>query len=482
MSRMLIVSNRLPVTVRAEHGELRVTRSTGGLATALRGVHSQRESLWIGWPGDTARLSALPRQKIDAELAGMRAAPVYLDADEHHRFYDGFSNGVLWPLFHYLLDKVNLDAQPDWEAYRSVNERFAAVVSDHYRAGDTIWIHDYQLMLLPALLRRRFPAAKIGFFLHTPFPSAEVFRILPWREQILEGLLGADLVGFHTASYRLRFLAAAARVLGLDPGEDALEHEGRTVALGVHPISVDVGEIERLTSDPEVRAEAERIRAEARGRKIVLGIDRLDYTKGIPRRLLAIERFLEREPELRYQVRFLQLAVPTREEVSAYADYRSVVHEMVGRINGRYGSVDETPIHYLNRSLPFEQVVALYLAADVMLVTPLRDGMNLVAKEFVATRVNDDGVLVLSEFAGAAVELETALIVNPYDIEAVASTISRALRLPADERRARMVRLRQRVHEYDVHAWAREFVGHLSRTPDDSATPRAARSGVMAES
>ncbi len=480
MSRLLIVSNRLPISVRVEHGALCLTRSSGGLAAAMRGPHERHCALWIGWPGSVASLTPEQRDDADAALAGMRAVPVHLGAAEQHRFYDGFSNGVLWPLFHYLLDKVNLDAELDWEAYQRVNEHFADVVATQYRPGDAIWVHDYQLMLLPALLRRRLPGARIGFFLHVPFPSAEVFRILPWREQILRGLLGADLLGFHTAGYRRNFAASAAHVLGVEPGEAAIEHDGRTVALGVHPISIDAAEIERLAGHPGVREEAARIRAEARGRKIVLGIDRLDYTKGIPRRLLAIERLLEREPALREQVRFIQLAVPTREMAGAYADFRRVVHELVGRINGQHGTTCSTPIHYMHRSLPFEQVVALYLAADVMLVTPLRDGMNLVAKEYVAARVDNDGALILSEFAGASAELAEAISVNPYDIGSVAAAVKRAIAMPPAEQRVRMAALRRRVATHDVHAWAQSFLEDLDRAaaPEPAGAAVASRPGM----
>jgi len=461
MSRLILGSNRLPVTVRIDQADVTVTRSSGGLVSALSGPHQRLDARWVGWPGDVSRLTPSQREAVDTELLRAGTVPVHLSPSEQQRYYDGFSNGVLWPLFHYLLDKVNLDAHDDWEVYQAVNTRFAEAIAALYRPGDTIWIHDYQLMLVPALLRRLIPTAKIGFFLHIPFPAAEVFRILPWRAQILRGLLGADRIGFHTSSYRHHFVYAAARVIEIEPDEERIEHEGRWIDLGVHPIGVDVQELARLARDPAVRAEAQRIRDEARGRKIVLGIDRLDYTKGIPRRLLAIDRLLEREPDLRSQVRFIQLAVPTRETVGAYADFRSVVNELVGRINGHYGSVDAVPIHFLHQSLAVDQVVALYLAADVMLVTPLRDGMNLVAKEYVATRLDGTGVLVLSEFAGAAAELVEALQVNPHDLDSVASAVKRALDMPVAEQSLRMLALRGRVAANDAHAWAQTFLDDL---------------------
>lgn len=405
-----------------------------------------------------AGLSAEERESVEAELARARTVPVHLDPTEILHYYDGFSNGVLWPLFHYLLDKVNLDARADWEAYKAVNARFADAAVASYRPGDLIWVHDYHLMLVPALIRRRLPGAKIGFFLHIPFPAAEIFRLLPWREQLVRGLLGADRIGFHTSSYRHHFAQAAARARDHGRDEDVIEHDGRRIELGVHPIGVDAHDLARLARDPAVQAEAQRIRDEAHGRKIVLGIDRLDYTKGIPRRLLAVDRLLEREPDLRERVRFIQLAVPTREDVSAYEDFRRLVHELVGRINGQYGGTDAVPIHFLHQSMAVEQVVALYLAADVMVVTPLRDGMNLVAKEYAATRVDDTGVLVLSEFAGAAAELLEALQVNPYDIESVANAMKRALDMPVIEQQIRMRALRGRVAARDVHGWAQTFL------------------------
>ncbi|WP_437486197.1 bifunctional alpha,alpha-trehalose-phosphate synthase (UDP-forming)/trehalose-phosphatase [Sorangium sp. So ce1014] len=463
MSRLLIVSNRLPVTVHVDEGDVSVVPSAGGLVTALRGPHERHGGLWLGWPGDVSRLGAEQRHSLEEQLEQLGAVPVHLTPDEVSRYYDGFSNGVLWPLFHYLTEKVHLDARRDWESYSEVNERFTEAIVARYRPGDRVWVHDYQLMLVPAMLRRRIPDARIGFFLHIPFPAAEIFRSLPWREQVLRGMLGADVVGFHTTSYRYHFVYSAARVLGLDPDLETLAYEGRKVRLGAYPVSIDVDEFARLARDEEVRAEARRIRERAQGRKIVLGIDRLDYTKGIPRRLLAIERFLEREPELRSRVRFVQLAVPTREKVDAYADFRRVVNELVGRINGSYATLDDVPIHFLHRSMPMSEVVALYLAADVMMVTPLRDGMNLVCKEYVASRIDDTGALVLSEFAGAAAELIEALPVNPYDIDSVAATIKRALVMPPSEQRVRMQALRRRVITHDVHRWSHGFLSDLER-------------------
>jgi trehalose 6-phosphate synthase/phosphatase len=402
------------------------------------------------------------RRSVGARLADLRVVPVHLDASEVSRYYEGFSNGTLWPLLHHFLDVARLDDDGLFDAYEATNQRFAAAASDHHRPGDVLWVHDYHLMLAPEMLRRSAPRARIGFFLHTPFPSSEVFSVLPWRERLLRGLLGADVIGFQTASYRRHFLHAITRLLGVEaePDADAVAYEGRSVRLGVYPIGIDAAAFAELAGRAAVQEEARWIREQAPDRRVVLGVDRLDYTKGIRMRLAAIERLLDHAPEHR-RVRFVQLAVPTREGVVAYDPMRREVHEMVGRINGRHGSLDAVPIHFLHRSMPVERVTALYAAADVMLVTPLRDGMNLVAKEYVAARLDHTGVLVLSEFTGAAAELAEALIVNPYDTSGVAAAIARALEMPVAEQRARMTALHRRVASNDVHRWARSFLDDL---------------------
>src|SRR5579883_322603 len=442
MPGLILVSNRLPVTVRAEHGDVSITKSSGGLATALRGPHERAGGTWIGWPGDVSRLGEAQQRVLDERLAELRCVPVHLTPAEVSSYYDGFSNAVLWPLCHYLLDRIPPSSQ-EWDAYRAVNEKFAEAAARAWRPGDLVWVHDYQLVLVPQLLRAVIPGARIGFFLHIPFPASEVIRILPWRQQVLEGLLGADLLGFHTFTYRSHFASSVLRILGISTQADRIYVDGREIRLGVFPIGVDANTFSALAQDGDVLHEANAIRADARGEKILLGIDRLDYTKGIPRRLLAFERLLEQEPRWRGKVRLVQIAVPSRDKVPSYQEYRRQVDEMVGRINGAFGTVDWTPIHYVHRSLDARQVVALYCAADVMLVTPLRDGMNLVAKEFVTCRTDEDGVLVLSEFAGAAAEMGEALQVNPYDVDAMAQGFADALDMPEEERRVRMRALRQ---------------------------------------
>ncbi|MDC3956172.1 bifunctional alpha,alpha-trehalose-phosphate synthase (UDP-forming)/trehalose-phosphatase [Polyangium jinanense] len=466
MARLLLVSNRLPVTVKVEHGEVLVTRSAGGLATGMKGPHERSGGLWLGYPGDVSRLQPDQRAALEARLEELRYVPLHLSPGEVSRFYEGFSNGVLWPLFHYMLDRVPLGGERDWESYRRVNERFADLVAAHHREGDIVWVHDYQLMLVPGLLRKKIPNARIGFFLHIPFPSSEVFRILPWRTQLLEGLLGADLIGFHTLSYLRHFASALLLVNGLEANVDRVFTEGREVRLGAFPMGIDAAALSTLAGSPEVAAEAQAFRQP--GQRILLGIDRLDYTKGIPRRLLALERLLEREPSLRGKVRLVQVTVPSRTNVEAYQGFRSRVDELVGRINGAYATVHSVPIHSMYRSFNERQLASLYRAADVMLVTPLRDGMNLVAKEFVASRTDEDGVLVLSELAGAASELADALLVNPYDIGGVAAALKRALTMPENERRQRMQNLRQHVLEHDVHGWAQSFLSTLEEQSEAS--------------
>ncbi|HLK10017.1 MAG TPA: bifunctional alpha,alpha-trehalose-phosphate synthase (UDP-forming)/trehalose-phosphatase [Candidatus Binatia bacterium] len=480
MSRLLLVANRLPVTVApgGAQGPL-VRRSTGGVATGLRSLHERSGGLWIGWPG-RADVEPPARAALERRLAELRTVPVWLDPGEARRFYEGFANGVLWPLFHYLLDPMPLHVQ-GWDAYERVNARFADAVAAHHRPGDLVWVHDYQLMLVPRLVRERLPQARIGYFLHVPFPASEVFRILPARDRLLEGVLGADLIGFHTAAYMRHFASSLLRVLGLATDVDRVEIEGRTVRLGVFPMGIDPARFAALAEDARVAAEVRALRAPGDA-ALLVGIDRLDYTKGIPRRLLAFEVLLRDHPNLRGRVRLVQVAVPSRTNVGAYQDFRRQVDEMVGRLNGAFGTPRWVPVHYVYRGISERELVALYRAADVMLVTPVRDGMNLVAKEFVAARTDGDGVLVLSEFAGAAAELAEAVLVNPYDVDATADALRRALGLSEDERRARVQALRKRVVRYDVHHWARSFLEALEDASAHRATstPAATAAGHVA--
>jgi trehalose 6-phosphate synthase/phosphatase len=475
MARLLIVSNRLPVTVVREGGRPTIRRSAGGLATGLRGPHEQSGGLWVGWPGDGGRDDA-ERAALTRELDAIRAVPVWLTRDDVEHFYERISNGVLWPLFHYLLDQVPLHVR-HWDAYERVNAQFADVVAAHHRPGDLVWVHDYQLMLVPALLRQRIPEARIGFFLHIPFPTSEVFRTLPFRERVLEGILGADLIGFHTAAYKRHFASSLLRLLGISTDVDRVRTGDREVRVGVFPMGIDAQGFAALANAPELGREVQALRGLEPGKTLV-GIDRLDYTKGIPRRLLAFEALLRGDPALVGAVRLIQVAVPSRTKVGAYQDFRHEVNAQIGGFNGAFATPRWTPVHYIYRHLSVREVVALYRAADVMLVTPVRDGMNLVAKEFVASRTDDDGVLVLSEFAGAASELAEALQVNPYDVDHAAEVYHRALSLPENERRTRMRALRKRVVTYDVHHWVRSFLEALDEASRRRGGPAVATAGA----
>ena len=460
MSRLLLVSNRLPLTAERRRGKLVLKPSTGGLATGLHSVHDPGKGLWFGWSGLYDKPADFTPESDEWKRRG--CVPVPLTRTDVRDYYEAYGNGVVWPLFHSLTDRMPLRPGP-WATYEKVNQRFADAVAAELRDDDVVWVHDYQLMRVPALLRAKAPGARIGFFLHIPFPSVEIFSALPGRERVLEGLLGADLVGFHTAGYMRNFAAAVERLLGLPVHGDRVTYGGREVRLGVFPMGADVA---RYADPAPSKSRSPRPPID---RRLLLGVDRLDYTKGIPRRLLAFEKLLETQPDLRGRVCFLQIAVPSRTDVPAYKRFRRQIDALVGRINGAYGTSAWTPVQYVARPVSQEQLVGLYRGCDVMVVTPLRDGMNLVAKEFVASRVDEDGVLVLSEFAGAADEMHEALLVNPYDINRVAEAMYDALLMSPEERRARMRSMRRRVLHNDAPHWAKSFLAALEET--ESAQP-----------
>ena len=455
VNRLLVVANRLPVNRVKVGAEDVWETSPGGLVAALAPILRRQRGAWVGWAG-YAGDAPEPFEHDELQLH-----PVGLSRSDLDQFYLGFSNGTLWPLYH---DAVRYPEYHRrwWSPYVDVNRRFAQRAADVARPGDTVWVHDYQLQLVPLLLRDRQPDLRIGFFLHIPFPPVELFAQIPWRRQILEGLLGADIVGFQTPTGAQNFARAARRFAGATGRGNMLQHRGREIRVDAFPISIDVERIRERVDSPEVRAKADIIREQiGRGRKILLGLDRLDYTKGIDHRLRAFETVLERFENRAELATFVQIAVPSRELVPEYAQMRTRIEQLVGSINGTYGEPGYVPVQYLYRSLPFDDLLAYYAAADVMAVTPLRDGMNMVAKEYVAACTDDDGVLILSEFAGAAQELSHALIVNPHDVDGVATSLDAALSMPPAERRRRMKALRRKVTRRDVHAWAQSFLEAL---------------------
>jgi trehalose 6-phosphate synthase/phosphatase len=460
--RIIVVANRLPVTITLRKEGLRIQESPGGLAAGLRSLRDKGEVTFVGWPGYWPADGA-ERREIERTLAREHdCQPVFIPPQEIAKYYYGFSNKTLWPLFHYFPAQSSYD-KTEWESYKRINQAFLEAVLEKAGPADTIWVHDYHLMLLPALLRKVRPSAAIGFFLHIPFPSYEIFRLLPWRTELLEGLLGADLIGFHTYEYARHYLNSLLRLLGREHEFGWINVDSRPVKADNFPMGIDIRHVEGLLDQPSVVKEIANVRRDlgATERKIILSVDRLDYTKGIPRRLEGLESFLEDYPEWHGRFIHLMLCVPSRTKVVQYSLLKEEVDRMVGRINGRFGKPGWMPIQYLYQSLPFEKLVALYAVADVALVSPIRDGMNLVAKEYVAARRGDGGVLVLSETAGASFELGEALTINVNSREELASALDRALRMPAGEQEDRIRTMRNRLRDYDIYRWVQSFLESL---------------------
>lgn len=456
---VVAVANRLPVQQGEEGWEL----SPGGLVTALRPVMATRPGAWVGWDGGT---KGIPPTLADS---GIRLLPVGLSAAQVRGYYHGFSNATMWPLLHNAIEKPRFE-RAWWRAYQDVNAVFAqrAVTALGEHPSALAWVHDYQLMLVPRMLRDRRDTQPIGFFLHVPWPSPDIFARLPWREQVLMGLLGADVVGFHTDAYRGNFLRSCARLLagsGIEVrGSSVALPDGRLVATATAPISIDAADFSRHATDPDTTSEIQALTEQFRGRTLLLGVDRLDYTKGIVERVLAVEMLLERNPQLRTSLAFLQIAVPSRDDVREYRQLRATVEQHVGRINGLYTEPgSDVPVHYLYRGLSQQQLAAYYALADALLVTPLIDGMNLVCKEYVIVQQARDGngVLVLSEFTGAAVELPEAVQCNPFDVEGLSYRIEHALRLTPAARREALAAMARHVRTYDVHRWVSDQLADI---------------------
>ena len=461
---LVIASNRLPVRVLVENDSFEVSPSVGGLAAALRAVRG--ESLWIGWPGAVVPESLEP--KVTRRLLADNLVPIFLTAEEEEGFYGRVCNDTLWPLFHYFGDRLRITPEA-WQRYVDVNERFADAVLEHCGPSTRVWVHDFHLMLVPRLLRRRAPDLPIGFFLHTPFPSSEVYRLLPERDALLRGVLGADYVSFHIGDYSRHFRSSCLRVLGIDSEPDTLDLDSRRIGIGVDPIGIDIAGFRETLKDPETAELYAQLEEQYDGRRLVLGVERLDYTKGIPQKLLAYERFLERDPSLASTTTMLQVLVPSRLESPEYRAQRDEIELLIARINGRFGQPGATPVEYFHRNISKAGLVALYRRADVMMVTPLRDGMNLVAHEFVLCQTEAGlpgrwrGALLLSEFAGSAQVLPGALLVNPWDVENVVEQLGTALELDPRERRRRLETMSKRVEALDCRKWANGFLTRLAR-------------------
>jgi len=462
MPRTLIVSNRLPTKVLRTDDGLTFQPSEGGLATGLGSIYKQGDNVWIGWPGLFLE-DAAEEDYIRQELRADNMAPVFLTEAEIRDFYEGFSNSTLWPTFHYFSEFATYE-QTHWEAYVAVNEKFCAAVLAQAGPEDTIWVQDYQLLLLPAMLREARPEASIGFFLHIPFPSHELMRVLPWRNELLRGMLGADLIGFHTFGYMRHFLSSVAHALGLPAQNGRIETANRSVRVDAFPMGIDYERYAQAAASDEAKNHEARYREVLRDTRVILSIDRLDYTKGIAQRLRAFDLLLQRYPEWRGQVSLIMLVVPSRDQVAQYAALKEEIDELTGRINAQYRTIDWNPILYFYRSLPLEELAALFRIAEVALVTPMRDGMNLVAKEYVASRLDQRGVLILSERAGAARELSDAIIINPTDMGQLTEAMHDALVMPEEEQITRMAAMQALVKRYNVFAWTKLFLNQLAYT------------------
>jgi trehalose 6-phosphate synthase/phosphatase len=467
--RLIIVSNRLPFTITHEQGELKFTESVGGLATGLRTFLASlpdpktpvTEHVWVGWPGGTADDTIKTSIRAKA-LAEYRSFPVFLSEQDIDNFYQGFCNKTIWPLFHSFPGNVRYDREY-WNQYKKVNEAFCDALQDLIQAGDLVWIHDYHLMLLPALLRARFPLTPIGFFLHIPFPTFEIFRLLPgtWRREILEGILGANQVGFHTYDYMQDFLRCALRILGYENNMGEVFLNDRLIRVGAFPMGIDFQKFHSAASSPEVAREKDELLRSLGTSKIILSVDRLDYSKGILNRLRGFETLLEESEQWRGAVTLIAVVVPSRIGVEDYELMKKQIEELVGNINGRFGGVGWTPIIYQFRSLPFHSLVAMYAVSRIALVTPLRDGMNLIAKEYVASRPDKTGVLILSEMAGAAKELGEAILINPNYREEIAQALREALEMPEEEQVRRNQIMQNRLRRYTVTRWATDIINEL---------------------
>lgn len=476
MSKTIIISNRLPLQISIENDKLEVSPSVGGLATGLKSFHKDGDSVWIGWPGLTEE--EIPedlKDDVQKKAKEENCVAVHLSADEIDGFYYGFSNRTIWPLFHYFMEYTEADEEY-WKYYQQVNQKYADEILKHYEEGDVIWVHDYQLLLVPNMVREKAPEAVIGFFNHIPFPSYEVFRTLPWRDEVLKGVLGSDLIGFHTYDYERHFLSSVSRILRHQVDFNEITLPDRIVKVDSFPMGIDYKKFEEAALKHYEKTAEQQSELQRRldhhleatpDAKLILSIDRLDYTKGIAHRIRAFEYFLDKNPEFIEKVRLVMLAVPSRSNVPQYQRLKREVDELVGRINGKFSTVSWTPIWYFYRSMPFENLIDLYTSCNIALLTPIRDGMNLVAKEYIATRTDHTGVLILSEMAGAAHEMNEALIINPNNFDQVGQALRTAFEMPEEEQVERNKMLQKRLRRYSVEKWAHDFMKALTATREN---------------
>ncbi len=482
MSKTIILSNRLPLQINITKGKLQVTPSVGGLATGLKSFHREGDSIWIGWSGLTEE--EIPKNlKAEIKTKAREDACITVDftTEEMDGFYYGFSNRSIWPLFHYFTEYTEWESW-QWDMYKKVNQKYADSVIEHYQEGDKIWVHDYQLLLVPNMIREQRPNAIIGFFNHIPFPSYEVFRTMPWREDILNGMLGADLIGFHTYDYERHFLSSVRRLLRRQVEFNEVSLTNRIVKVDSFPMGIDYEKFEQAALQHYENSEDQKTELQQRlnfhrkkspDSQLILSIDRLDYTKGIANRIRAFEYFLEKYPEFIGKVRLVMLAVPSRSDVPQYQLLKKEIDELVGRINGKFATVSWIPIWYFFRSMPFENLIDLYTSCNIALLTPIRDGMNLVAKEYIATRTDQTGVLILSEMAGASEEMNEALIINPNNFEQIADAILQAIQMPKEEQIRRNILLQKRLKRYNVVRWANDFMKALDKTKENQPAFKA---------
>lgn len=460
MAKTIIVSNRLPIKIqRNEKKKLEYHSSAGGLATGLGSIYKQGNNLWIGWPGIVTGKKE-EKAEISQALLKESMSPVFLTEEDIRDFYEGFSNETLWPNFHYFNQYAVYEPRL-WEAYKRVNRKFADEVIKKADPDDTLWIHDYQLMLVPDMIRKEFPNVNMGFFLHIPFPSYEIFRLIPWRKEILHGVLGSDLIGFHTYDDMRHFLSSVSRLVGISNTQGQLVVGTRTAMVDSFPMGIDYDKYAEAAASPEALEREVHYRISLGDQKLILSIDRLDYSKGIPERLQAFDMFFERYPQYRNKISLILVVVPSRDQVAQYKELKEEIEGLVGRINGKYGKINWTPIHFFYRSFPLQELSAFYRMADLALVTPMRDGMNLVAKEFIASKINKKGVLILSEMCGASKELSDALLINPNDLNQIVEAICSALTMSEEEQVARNTNMQNSLKRYNITHWVNLFMTSL---------------------